>query len=95
MSKKDDFTDFRAQLKKLKQEKASKNSWDQDDENAQGAIERVKSAMMPVIKAFVDTDHNLEIQSDEFRAIYISYANTRTATSFTSYNYIAHNCPLI
>ncbi|GMK49094.1 hypothetical protein [Paenibacillus glycanilyticus] len=75
MSKEDEFVDFRDQLKKLKNEKKNKSNWDQEDVN--DVIERVKSEMLPVIKAFVDTDRTLEIQSNRSRAIYISYANSR------------------
>ncbi|WP_201008980.1 hypothetical protein [Paenibacillus glycanilyticus] len=75
MSKEDEFVDFRDQLKKLKNEKKNKSNWDQEDVN--DVIIRVKSEMLPVIKAFVDTDRTLEIQSNRSRAIYISYANSR------------------
>jgi hypothetical protein len=75
MSKEDEFVDFRDQLKKLKNEKKNKSNWDQEDVN--DVIKRVKSEMLPVIKAFVDTDRTLEMQSNTSRAIYISYANSR------------------
>jgi hypothetical protein len=75
MSKKDDFLDLRDQMKKLKNEKKSKSRGDQDDVN--DVIKRVKSEMMPVITAFVDTDRTLEMQSNTSRAIYISYANAK------------------
>ncbi|WP_127499142.1 hypothetical protein [Paenibacillus glycanilyticus] len=75
MSKEDEFVDFRDQLKKLKNEKKNKSNWDQEDVN--DVIKRVKSEMLPVITAFVDTDRTLEIQSNRSRAIYISYANSR------------------
>ncbi|WP_336776973.1 hypothetical protein [Paenibacillus sp. MMO-58] len=75
MSKEDDFEDFRDQMKRLKNEKKNKSHWDQDDVN--DVIERVKSEMMPVITAFVDTDRTLEMQSNTSQAIYISYANAR------------------
>ncbi|ACS99135.1 hypothetical protein [Paenibacillus sp. JDR-2] len=90
MSKEDDFADFRDQMKKLKNEKKSKNHREQDDVN--DVIKRVKSEMLPVIKAFVDTDRSLEMQSNRSRAIYISYANSRiyglwvSATSLDSIN---------
>ncbi|AZN39426.1 hypothetical protein [Paenibacillus albus] len=85
-----DFVDFRDQIKKLKQEKMNKTHWAQDD--AKDVLERVNSEMMPVIRAFVDTDRALEMQSNTFRAIYISYANVRilgllvSATSSDSIN---------
>lgn len=90
MSKEDDFADFRDQMKKLKNEKKNKSHRDQDDVN--DVIERVKSEMMPIITAFVDSDRTLEMQSNTSRAIYISYANSRifglwvSATSMDSIN---------
>jgi hypothetical protein len=90
MSKEDEFVDFRDQMKKLKNEKKHKSYSDQEDVN--DVIKRVKSEMMPVIKAFVDTDRTLEMQSNRSRAIYISYANSRlyglwvSATSLDSIN---------
>lgn len=70
-----DFVDFRDQIKQLKQERMNKSRWYQDDAN--DVIERVKSEMLPVIRAFVETDRALEMQSTTARAIYISYANAK------------------
>lgn len=95
MSKEDEFVDFRDQIRKLKKEKSSKNRWNQDDVNDQDVIDRVRSEMMPVIIAFVDTDRTLEMQSNTFRVTYISYANIRvyglwvSATSLDNINIYA------
>jgi hypothetical protein len=43
----------------------------------QVVIDRVVSAITPVLKAFVNTDRFLEIQSSDFRSFYITYANIK------------------
>lgn len=76
MSEKDEFKKFREKLLKVKTERESKNQWE-SDEQGNIVIERAKTAIMPVIKTFVDIDPFLELQSSNLRWFYISYANTK------------------
>lgn len=79
MSKKDELSDFRAQINKLKieREKDKKDHFDSDNVQDQVVIDRVVPAITPVLKAFVNTDRFLEIQSSDFRSFYITYANAK------------------
>ena len=79
MSKKDELSDFREQIKKLKidREKDRKDHSDSGNVQDQVVIDRVVSAITPVLKAFVNTDRFLEIQSGDFRSFYITYANAK------------------
>ncbi len=79
MSRKDEFNDFRTQMQKLKMERERERMDHLNPNNAQDqtVIDRVVSAITPVLKAFVDTDRFLEIQSSDFRNFYITYANIK------------------
>lgn len=78
MSKNDEFKNFKSEIDKLKKERENKNHyWNENDDQDKAVIERVKLEFEPVLKAFLETDRFLNIQSNSERGVYIAYANTK------------------